>query len=439
MSDTPLTRTTARAVHAPEVADPPFGYSAAVQRGPFVFVSGHTATDWVSAIAPKARLPHLGNSARVEIGHVYDNLIALVRAAGGETTDVLRLDSFYAAPRLQAGHFAARDDRWGADYTAKFASVGIQVPRFLPTGTRMMMDLIAALPDGGRHREPIWVEEVGGSPIGIPMGVTYGDLVILSGRMAYDARTRTWPFEPTGLQLWEDYPPQVAAECRYLLEVTARILEGADSSLDEVVKAQVYLVSPDDITFLDEVWREYFPVDPPARNVVLADRLAVERGRLEIGVVALRRDGTTRKRVINPPGLPAPLFHQSHGVQAGPLLFLSGQMAVDGDGLVERGRGNPDFPYNTSAGRVQMEVILDHVEAVCRAAGGSLQDVVRVQSFFTDLVDFDGAHAAWTSRFTTDAPPTWTICQVSHTAVTGSVLSSDVIAYIDTPQEAERP
>jgi enamine deaminase RidA (YjgF/YER057c/UK114 family) len=424
----PATRS--RTIRSDMVADPPFHYSPAVRRGPFIFASGQTATDWRVGVAPKARLGHQGNSARAEIGHIYDNLLELIRTAGGQPTDVLRLDSFYAAPRIQAGHFAARDDHWGDDAMTKFASVGIQVQRFLPTGTRMMMDLIAALPEGHVQREPIWVEEVGGSPIGIPMGTRYGDLIFLSGRMAYDAKNRTWPFERRGLQLWEDYPPQVAGETRYLLDVIAQILEGSESSLEDVVKAQVYLTSLEDITFVDEVWREYFPVDPPARNFVHAQRLAVSGGRLEIGVVALRRGGATHKRVIAPAELPPPLFHQSHAVQAGSLCFLSGVLAVDGDGLMPGVRASPDFPFNVSQGRVEMEAILNTVEAICTAAGGSIDDVVRVQSFFTDLSDFDGAHSVWSSRFR-HVPPAWTICQVGGLPASGASLGCDVIAYID--------
>lgn len=415
----------------PSVPTPPFHYAPALKCGPFVFASGQTATDWRSGLAPQARLPHLGNSARAEICYIYRNLLALARAGGCGVRDVLRMDSFYAAPRIQDGHFRARDDFWGEGPLGKFASTGYQATRFLPTGTRMMMDLIGGVPDGETRREPVWAEQIGGSRISIPMGVRYGDLVLISGRMAYDAfvgglaekaRTPDW--------IWQDWPPPARAQTAYLLDQLAIVLDAAGSSLRDVVKSTVYLLTPDDITFVDDVWREYFPDDPPARCFVIADRLAMKEGVVEINFVAVTSNGRTRKEVIRAADAPAPLFHEAQAVKAGPLLFLSNQTAADEQGLVATARPHPDFPFNAASGRVQMETTLRNVDAICRAAGGSLADVARVQTLFTDLVQFDAAHEVWKRAFP-ETPPAWTIAQVrGPLPVEGAVLHNDVIAYI---------
>jgi 2-iminobutanoate/2-iminopropanoate deaminase len=68
--------------------------------------------------------------------------------------------------------------------------------------------------------------------------------------------------------------------------VGARLrLAGLD--LGDVVKATVYLADMDDFAAYNEVYREFFPVDPPTRATVGASGLALG-ARCEIEVVAAR-------------------------------------------------------------------------------------------------------------------------------------------------------
>ena len=46
------------------------------------------------------------------------------------------------------------------------------------------------------------------------------------------------------------------------------VLESAGSSLQEVVRVGVYLVDLKDFDAMNEVYREFFPTDPPARTTV---------------------------------------------------------------------------------------------------------------------------------------------------------------------------
>jgi enamine deaminase RidA (YjgF/YER057c/UK114 family) len=57
--------------------------SPAIRRGPYVFISGQTATDWKQGRPPGTPLPHLGDSVRVEVRQVFRNLKAVAEAAGG--------------------------------------------------------------------------------------------------------------------------------------------------------------------------------------------------------------------------------------------------------------------------------------------------------------------------------------------------------------------
>jgi enamine deaminase RidA (YjgF/YER057c/UK114 family) len=228
--------------------------------------------------------------------------------------------------------------------------------------------------------------------------------------------------------MWPDWPSPMKAQTAYVLEQLGHILEAAGSSLQEVLKAQVYILDPDEITFVDEVWREVFPVDPPARTITIVNDMALRGGLIEINLVAAASNGRLRKEVIRTSDVAAPLFHESQAVRAGNLVFFSTQVATAD---VTAQSADPDFPFQAAAGRVQTEVLLRNVDALCRAAGGTLQDVVRVQTHFTDLAHFDAAHEVWQRTFT-EIPPAWTITQVKGPLpVRGAVLLSDVMAYID--------
>ena len=59
----------------------------------------------------------------------------------------------------------------------------------------------------------------------------------------------------------------VAAETRRILTEMARLLEAAGSSLAKVLKVNVLIYSMLEYDNMNAVYREFFPVDPPARTV----------------------------------------------------------------------------------------------------------------------------------------------------------------------------
>jgi 2-iminobutanoate/2-iminopropanoate deaminase len=60
----------------------------------------------------------------------------------------------------------------------------------------------------------------------------------------------------------------IKAETRRTLMNVQAILESAGSSLKEVVRVGVYLADLKDFDAMNEVYREFFPTDPPARTTV---------------------------------------------------------------------------------------------------------------------------------------------------------------------------
>lgn len=60
----------------------------------------------------------------------------------------------------------------------------------------------------------------------------------------------------------------IARQTELSLEGVKRALEAAGSSLDKVVKATVYITNAAHFETVNEVYRRYFPHNPPARSFI---------------------------------------------------------------------------------------------------------------------------------------------------------------------------
>ena len=85
------------------------------------------------------------------------------------------------------------------------------------------------------------------------------------------------------------------------------------------------------------------------------------------------------KEKINPPSLPAPRgFNHGFLCSGGRTLFLAGQDASDGSGRI------------VCEGDIvgQYEQVLKNLQAVVHEAGGTLQDIVKINIFVKDRDDY---------------------------------------------------
>lgn len=83
-----------------------------------------------------------------------------------------------------------------------------------------------------------------------------GGFIFCSGLLATDSETGK-PARGTA-----------ASETRIVLENIKKVLETAGSSLDRIVKVTVFLSDLADFPSVTDVFREFFPKDPPARTTV---------------------------------------------------------------------------------------------------------------------------------------------------------------------------
>jgi enamine deaminase RidA (YjgF/YER057c/UK114 family) len=403
-----------------------------VRVGPYLFVSGQLGTDWRTTPATSPVLPHLGDPTRAEVKLAFQNLELVVTAAGMTLDDVARVDNYYGHRDVSTGHFAARDEVFPMNAMLRPASTAMQTDGFPADGCTYAIEAIAV--QGGR--EGIITDDVPASPGRLPQAIRAGDFVFLSGRIASDYKTGLAPEAKTTDWIWIGSP--IHAQTEYLLRTLETILRAAGCSLRDVVKAEVFLCDPRDITGLDEVWRVAFPQNPPARSIFIVDGLAMPDTVVEINFVALDPGSQLSRRTIQTAAAPEPLFYEPQAVRAGPLVFLSTQLAHDDRGLAERARPRPGFSNIGAPGRLEAELILGNVAAICEAAEGSLSDVVKVQTHLSDLGQLDAVNEAWKRAFPAD-PPAWTV--VSMTAprpVAGARVMCDVIACLPTGEPAAK-
>ena len=100
------------------------------------------------------------------------------------------------------------------------------------------------------------------------------------------------------------------------------------------------------------------------------------------------------RQAITAPDAPDAVGPYSHGVRTGDLLFCSGQVPLDPETneLVEGDIG------------VQTRRALDNLQAVCSAAGTSLDRAIRCTVYLLDMGDFVPVNEVYAEYFGAEPP-----------------------------------
>jgi reactive intermediate/imine deaminase len=83
------------------------------------------------------------------------------------------------------------------------------------------------------------------------------------------------------------------------------------------------------------------------------------------------------RQIIHTSGAPQAIGTYSQGVKVGDIVYLSGQIGLD-----------PHTMQLVEGIENQVQRVFKNLAAVAEAAGGSLQDVVKLNIFLTDLGNF---------------------------------------------------
>ena len=116
-------------------------------------------------------------------------------------------------------------------------------------------------------------------------------------------------------------------------------------------------------------------------------------------------------------GLAEPISHFTDAVRAGDLLFVSGIVAVDGDGQLV---GADDVV-------AQAQQVFENMRVVLTAAKCTFADVVKVTIFLTDVDDRPLINPLRQEVFG-EARPASTLVEVSRLAVPGAKIEIEAVA-----------
>ena len=98
------------------------------------------------------------------------------------------------------------------------------------------------------------------------------------------------------------------------------------------------------------------------------------------------------RRAVVPPGTPV-YGPYSPAVQAGPFLFVSGQLPALPSGELHPGSIED-----------QARLCLENISRIVQTAGGAMQNLVKVTIYLADMNDFGAVNSVYATFFDRDPP-----------------------------------
>jgi reactive intermediate/imine deaminase len=400
-----------------DAPQPLANYSEAFRVGDLVFAAGQIASDYKTGVPPEARtqpnFPYYGSDIKLQTRYILGNLKKTFEAAGSSLDNVVKAQVFMTDLK----NFNAFDEVWKEFFPMPPARTTVGTTGLLVKDTLVEIDLIGV----ASGVKPQVVKSEAPRPLAhYNEAFRVGDLVFAAGQIASDYKTGV----PPEARLGENFPyygSDIKKQTRYILENLKKTFEAAGSSLEHVVKAQVFMTDLMNFSAFDEVWKEFFP-NPPARTTVGTTGLLVKDTLVEIDLVGVAKGA--KPQMIKSEA-PRPLAHYNEGFRVGDLVFAAGQIASDyKTGVPAEARLQENFPYYGSEIKKQTRYILGNLKKTFEAAGSSLDRVIKAQVFMTDLANFSAFDEVW-KEFFPKTPPART------TVGTTGLLVKDTLVEID--------
>jgi enamine deaminase RidA (YjgF/YER057c/UK114 family) len=416
-----------------DVPDSPHRWARGIRAGRWVFATGQSGTDYVHALAPEVLQsghPFDGPSKpHREAKRLFANIAEVLAAGGSDPSHVVRIDQYYTSPDVVDAYHQTRREFFNGKIPPSTSNLH---RRFARAQQSMEVQIMAAVPAENfevRHEADAGAYKIHHSS-GYSPALSAGDYRFVPGQTAEALDEKEAGVDPEarrGRGLWKGTPIKLETDfiIRRKLKPT---LEAVNASLDTVVKAQVYLRDQEDVPGFRAVWAQHFPVEPATTIIATATPgFIIPESRIEINTIALAKDGKTAKQAVAP--IP-PLFQGgTTAIRAGDLLFISGLMAVRDGSLIAAAKRDPAQPFFAIPIKAELREILAQAETICRAAGTTLKNAVRIQQFHTDLADLAPALEVW-SEAMDRAPLPLSAIEVPWLPVPDARLQLDLWVYV---------
>jgi enamine deaminase RidA (YjgF/YER057c/UK114 family) len=395
-------------------------YNEAFVVGDLVFAAGQLASDFEIGVPAQARskenFPYYGSNIELQTAYILENLKKTFEAAGSSLDRVVKAQVFLT----DLDNFHGFDSVWKRYFKVPPPRTTIGCTGLLVKDTLVEIDLIGYVPRQGLgHR---LITSSAPRPLAnYNEAFVVGDLVFAAGQLASDFKGGV----PALARTKENFPyygSNIELQTAYILENLKKTFEAAGSSLDHVIKAQVFLIDLDNFHGFDSVWKRHFKLPPP-RTTIGCTGLLVKDTLVEIDLIGYVPRRGLEHQVIQS-SAPRPLAHYSEAFTLDNNVFAAGQIASDyATGVPPQARKQENFPFYGSNIELQTAYVLENLKKTFEAAGSSLDHVVKAQVFLTDLHNFHGFDSVWKRYFKVPPPRTTIGC-------TG-LLVKDTLVEID--------
>jgi reactive intermediate/imine deaminase len=188
----------------------------------------------------------------------------------------------------------------------------------------------------------------------------------------------------------------IKVQTKNVLDQHSQTLQKSGSSIANVAAVHVYIKSVGDFAAMNEVYRTYWPKDPPVRTTIVSDFVR-PNALVEMSMVAVPNGG--ERVVVHPSDWINSPNPYSYGIRSGNTLFLSG--------LISRnGKDNAVVEGDMAA---QTKTVLDNAGQILKAAGMSFDNVVSSRVYITDQTKFQEMNKVYQTYFPKDPPARATV------------------------------
>lgn len=365
-------------------------WPVAVVADPLVFISGILPVDCESGRVLSGRDEYegspLGRAAiarfSAQIAFLYDRIHAILRRLGASQDDILLINGWLAdfrewpmMNRIRGRQFS--NGNFPPSTTFGIPGVGVD-------GARALFEALAVLPREGLSKQPLGSNRQVGFYY---PGSQVGPLIFLAGDVAADPErgliVRGYDdLGPAGASLasgqlgpdgWEG---PIRAQSWFIYERIRTLLEGAESSLQRILKQTIYLRDPRDLPAFAEISRSVFGDRLPPTTVVQVDDYGRREFLVEIEVTAATAATDVRLISIRPEAAAA-------GSQAGPFIFFSGLLGID-PATSEVTHGAPGVDSQSELAALQTGYIYDQAAALLADEGLDISSLVRQVVYYAD-------------------------------------------------------
>jgi len=260
-----------------------------------------------------------------------------------------------------------------------------------PARTTVMVPLLnnglveiamVAVPNGG-ERVVVNPKEWSSSPNPYSYGIKTGNTLFLAGLISRNGKDNT-PIKG-----------DMAAQTKTVMENASTVLKAGGMSFADVASARVYVTDPSKFQDMNNVYRTYFPTDPPARATVKAD-LASSDYVVEITMIAVKGAGRTAFTTPTADGKPGTKNpNLSSAIRVGNRLYVAGIL-----GNTESNKGDV---------KAQAAETLTRIGRTIKAAGFDWNNIVEGVVYLPDLTKFNDMNTSYREALSKDFPARATV------------------------------